>query len=143
MLMKTQAANSSDRPALVPVRAAFALRQYTLLQAYRMNVVCVLAGIMIGFLISAYLAPELNSQIGMVALALALACSAFLFIPFRDPRADFNTDCSTVHIDNLLVLSEREMEIITKDMKLTPEDIKRTQNFVTVNSSGNMGNVRS
>lgn len=133
---------TSNRPVLVPVRAAQALRQYALVQSYRLNLVCILGGVVLGVMLVMILKPELGTLqhgvngLHMVLIVALILCFGIALTPLRDPRGKFDTDYSTVHTDNLLVVSEKEMQTMRNDMGLCAEDIKRMENYVTTWSNG-------
>lgn len=127
----------SNRPALVTVRAALALHRHTLLQAQRMNVVCILGGAIAGLLILGIVRPELLAftdginEIHMIIVVAAILCVGVWLTPFRDPRFLSDEQLQGGPVDCLLVLSVDELEAM-KTMGLTQDDVKNTLRFATV-----------
>ncbi|MFC7462318.1 hypothetical protein [Hydrogenophaga defluvii] len=127
---------NSDRPALVTARAARALHRHTLLQAQRMNVVCILGGAIAGLLILGIVRPELLAftdginEIHMIIVVAAILCVGVWMTPFRDPRFLSEEKLQGGLADCMLVLSVDELEAMA-NMGLTHEDLKNTLRFAT------------
>lgn len=130
--------STPDRPALVTARAALALHRHTLLQAQRINVMCILGGAMAGLLTLGIFRPELLSfkdginEIHMIVFVAAILAVGVLMTPFRDPRFLSAEQLQSGPVDSLMVLSEDELVTMQATMGLTEDDLKNTLRFATI-----------